>query len=166
MMNNNICDVYIKEKALHDAVERAKKASPNETIGFMVGRVRKYGGKIYAVAERSITSEDDSSATHTRFKIESLGKIAAQIKNNEIIVGWYHSHPGYGCFMSERDLKTQREMFIEEYHTALVIDPVNNQIAFYKLKTGGFIDAEHDYSGSDYTEAAYKIFRDDDEKQR
>lgn len=25
----------------------------------------------------------------------------------EIVVGWYHSHPGFGCWMSSVDMNTQ-----------------------------------------------------------
>ena len=49
-----------------------------------------------------------------------------------VIVGWYHSHPSYTCFMSATDIQTQRTMFNQRYHSAIVIDPVNKEIeAFY-----------------------------------
>lgn len=31
----------------------------------------------------------------------------AQVGRNENIVGWYHSHPGYGCWLSGIDVMTQ-----------------------------------------------------------
>ncbi len=40
------------------------------------------------------------------------------------IVGWYHSHPGYGCWLSGIDVATQR---LHQQHfdpfVAIVIDP-------------------------------------------
>jgi proteasome lid subunit RPN8/RPN11 len=53
-----------------------------------------------------------------------------------VIVGWYHSHPGYGCFMSAVDLQTQSDMFREKYHVAIVIDPVNLDFRGYRLSAG------------------------------
>jgi len=45
-------------------------------------------------------------------------------KNNLFICGWYHSHPSYGCFMSNEDLGTQaRYQTLWNKAMALVIDP-------------------------------------------
>jgi proteasome lid subunit RPN8/RPN11 len=45
-------------------------------------------------------------------------------KKNLFICGWYHSHPSYGCFMSDEDIHTQSEY---QKHwkkaVAIVIDP-------------------------------------------
>ncbi len=45
-------------------------------------------------------------------------------KNNLFICGWYHSHPSYGCFMSNEDIGTQaRYQKLWDKSIALVIDP-------------------------------------------
>lgn len=45
-------------------------------------------------------------------------------KNNLFICGWYHSHPSYGCFMSDEDMGTQaRYQKLWKKAVALVIDP-------------------------------------------
>ncbi|MGV9173017.1 MAG: hypothetical protein ACOC44_13815 [Promethearchaeia archaeon] len=45
-------------------------------------------------------------------------------RNNLFICGWYHSHPSYGCFMSEEDMGTQaRYQKLWGKALALVIDP-------------------------------------------
>ena len=50
-------------------------------------------------------------------------------KNNknrpEMVVGWYHSHPGFGCWLSNVDCNTQQNW--EQLHprsVAVVIDPI------------------------------------------
>jgi 26S proteasome regulatory subunit N11 len=30
----------------------------------------------------------------------------------EIVVGWYHSHPGFGCWLSSVDVQTQQVRII------------------------------------------------------
>ena len=42
----------------------------------------------------------------------------------ENVVGWYHSHPGYGCWLSGIDVSTQmlNQQFQEPF-LAVVIDP-------------------------------------------
>jgi len=40
------------------------------------------------------------------------------------IVGWYHSHPGFGCWLSGIDVRTQKQMqMINKTFCALVVDP-------------------------------------------
>lgn len=33
---------------------------------------------------------------------------SAKVSRREPIVGWYHSHPGYGCWLSGIDVETQK----------------------------------------------------------
>src|SRR5262249_22696216 len=40
------------------------------------------------------------------------------------IVGWYHSHPDFGIFLSDRDLFIQQHFFSGPGQLALVVDPV------------------------------------------
>lgn len=42
------------------------------------------------------------------------------------IVGWYHSHPNFGIFLSGTDQNTHRIYFPKPWHIALVIDPKRN----------------------------------------
>ena len=46
---------------------------------------------------------------------------------SEVVVGWYHSHPGFGCWLSFVDVKTQRSFEqLNSRAIALVIDPVQS----------------------------------------
>lgn len=42
------------------------------------------------------------------------------------IVGWYHTHPGFGIFLSPMDVFIQRNFFDQPYQVAVVIDPRAN----------------------------------------
>ena len=45
-------------------------------------------------------------------------------KNEENIVGWYHSHPGYGCWLSGIDVSTQSlNQGFQDPYLAIVVDP-------------------------------------------
>ncbi len=51
---------------------------------------------------------------------------------DEIIIGWYHSHPGLGLFLSHTDQFTHRSFFNQPWHLALVLDPSNKTYAFFQ----------------------------------
>ena len=41
-----------------------------------------------------------------------------------ITVGWYHSHPGHGIFLSAQDMTIVRSIYNISWHIALVLDPL------------------------------------------
>lgn len=43
----------------------------------------------------------------------------------EMVVGWYHSHPGFGCWLSGVDISTQNSFEqLNQRAVSVVIDPV------------------------------------------
>jgi len=142
-----VADVYIQRDVLNEAIGLAKDAAPKETIGFLLGKVREWEDNTYVIIDRIITAATDSTETTTKFKMESLGKVADEINDDEIIVGWYHSHPGYGCFLSETDIITHVQQFYNHYNVALVIDPIREELKFFKADDEG-----------NYWEVIYELF--------
>jgi len=64
--------------------------------------------------------------------------LSLQVGRPENIVGWYHSHPGYGCWLSGIDVATQlnNQMYLDPF-LAIVIDP-NRTISAGKVEIGAF----------------------------
>lgn len=60
---------------------------------------------------------------------------AGQLEN---AVGWYHSHPGYGCWLSGIDVATQHtQQLYQDPFAAVVIDP-DRTISAGKVEIGAF----------------------------
>jgi proteasome lid subunit RPN8/RPN11 len=55
----------------------------------------------------------------------------AALEPGELIVGWYHSHPGLTAFFSPIDRQTQRAFFHHEYSLGWVIDPLAGDEALF-----------------------------------
>ena len=61
-----------------------------------------------------------------------------QVARPENVIGWYHSHPGYGCWLSGIDVSTQ--MLNQQYQDpflAIVVDP-HRTLAAGKIEIGAF----------------------------
>jgi COP9 signalosome complex subunit 5 len=69
---------------------------------------------------------------------DDLTQASHQVSRKENVVGWYHSHPGYGCWLSGIDVSTQmlQQSFSEPF-LAVVIDP-NRTISAGKVDIGAF----------------------------
>jgi proteasome lid subunit RPN8/RPN11 len=52
------------------------------------------------------------------------------------IVGWYHSHPGFGLFLSEYDSFIQANFFAEPGMLALVVDPLAGELGWFTWADG------------------------------
>lgn len=45
----------------------------------------------------------------------------------EMVVGWYHSHPGFGCWLSSVDVNTQQSFeSLNKRAVAVVVDPIQS----------------------------------------
>lgn len=112
-----------------------------EVMGFLLGEVRSWKGKSYSVVRDVVTTELKSSSSKVRFDPKAFPKLFAELDESGfdyVLVGWYHSHPGHTCFLSRTDLETQRTMFDQPYHTALVIDPINEDVKTFRLVGDGY----------------------------
>uniref|UniRef100_A0A7S0N3C6 MPN domain-containing protein n=1 Tax=Pyramimonas obovata TaxID=1411642 RepID=A0A7S0N3C6_9CHLO len=79
-----------------------------------------------------------------------------QVGRLENVVGWYHSHPGYGCWMSGIDCSTQ--MLNQQYQEpflAIIIDPIRT-VAAGKVEIGAFRTYPEGYKPPDEPASEYQ----------
>jgi len=92
-----------------------------EVIGWLIGTIE---GDIATVLRAiPMTSGNSIFVEMTDYTI--IPKIAEEAeKINAVIVGWFHSHPSFGFFLSGIDIRTQRyQQSLFENAIALVCDP-------------------------------------------
>lgn len=72
------------------------------------------------------------------------------------MVGWYHSHPGYGCWLSGIDVSTQmlNQQFQEPF-LAVVIDPTRT-VSAGKVEIGAFRTYPEGYKPPDEPVSEYQ----------
>eukprot|EP01017_Pseudomicrothorax_dubius_P013990 TRINITY_DN163_c0_g1_i5.p1 TRINITY_DN163_c0_g1~~TRINITY_DN163_c0_g1_i5.p1 ORF type:complete len:260 (-),score=84.01 TRINITY_DN163_c0_g1_i5:117-896(-) len=57
----------------------------------------------------------------------NMMEMLKQTQRNEIVVGWYHSHPGFGCWLSSVDINTQQSFEqLNPRAVAVVVDPIQS----------------------------------------
>lgn len=74
------------------------------------------------------------TGAHLEFTSESWQGImnyAKEAHPEANIVGWYHSHPNLGVFMSGTDMRTQRAFFSHPWCVSIVYDPVRDDIGYF-----------------------------------
>jgi len=120
-------DVYFSKKAVDDFEAHAASFAEKrlECLGLLLGNYYSFRGKNWAWADEYITAGNDSSSVSVRFSRSAFAELAEKYHSSgkKIVVGWAHSHPGYGCFLSATDVKTQQSFFDHSLNVALVADP-------------------------------------------
>ncbi|TFF86940.1 MAG: hypothetical protein EU551_00020 [Promethearchaeota archaeon] len=102
----------------------------SEVIGYLIGNFEE--GVI--LIDDIVIPKQDSTNIHAEITDER--SLTDYLKNNlnKIQVGWYHSHPDLGCFLSSVDVPTQKYwQRVNNKMIALVIDPIRNEIRIFRL---------------------------------
>lgn len=84
------------------------------------------------------------------FPPQRLAEVANDIVQGKIdgrIVGWYHSHPGHGLFLSQTDLETHMRFYqFSPYAVSLVADPKSSEFGIWIYENGlGVVQLPSDY---------------------
>merc|ERR1712214_42786 len=81
---------------------------------------------------------------------------AKQVGRLENAIGWYHSHPGYGCWLSGIDVSTQMlNQNFQDPWVAIVIDPIRT-ISAGKVNLGAFRTYPKGYKPPDEGPSEYQ----------
>ena len=136
--------VIIRQEALDKARKHAFDDTSRETGGVMLGRFIENETTVTVIFTGIVRALRAVRATSSvNFTPETWAEIWQAIDKDKdysddsiwSIVGWYHTHPGFGIFLSGFDKFIQKEYFTRKGHLALVIDPEGkgkgNDVGFF-----------------------------------
>ncbi|KAF2140744.1 uncharacterized protein K452DRAFT_273536 [Aplosporella prunicola CBS 121167] len=137
---NHFKHVRISAVALLKMVMHARSGGSIEVMGLMLGSIH---GDTFVVTdalrlpvegtETRVNAQDEANEYMVQYL--QRAREAGQLEN---AVGWYHSHPGYGCWLSGIDVGTQatQQLFSDPF-LAVVIDP-DRTVSAGKVEIGAF----------------------------
>ena len=125
--------VLLEPAALDEAL-RSIAGRTVEQGGLLVGRVYGDGPgprRVVRVLRAVPGAGAEASVVSVRLPAATWSAARAAQGPGECVVGWYHSHPGFGAFFSETDRATQAAFFREPWHLGWVIDPLRGEHAWF-----------------------------------
>ncbi len=140
------------EPKVHDEIRRhAAENSAVEICGVLVGQwARDAEGPFVRITELIRGEAATSKFAEVTFTHETWAKINAEMDSRFAalsIVGWYHSHPDFGVFLSDRDQFIQEHFFSGPGQVAYVVDPVRRTEGVFIWRTGKPTLAPHYWVG-------------------
>ncbi|KAM0786907.1 hypothetical protein ACM66B_002331 [Microbotryomycetes sp. NB124-2] len=150
--------VRISATALIKMVMHARSGGQYEIMGLMQGKI---DGDTFVVmdafalpvigTETRVNAQNEANEYMIQY-IES----SPAVGRLENIVGWYHSHPGYGCWLSGIDVMTQQtHQAFEDPFLAVVIDPTRT-ISAGRVEIGAFRTYPEGYTPPNATASEYQ----------
>ena len=76
--------------------------------------------------------KDAATAVSLRMEAGVWSRAREALRDGELVVGWYHSHPGLGAFFSARDRRTQQAFFPHAFSLGWVVDPVRGEEKWFR----------------------------------
>ena len=120
--------IHISSLALLKMLKHGRAGVPMEVMGLMLGEfVDDYTVRVVDVFSmpQSGTSVSVESVDPV-FQTKMLDFLQ-QTNRPEMVVGWYHSHPGFGCWFSGTDINTQQSFEqLNQRAVGVVVDPIQS----------------------------------------
>lgn len=120
--------VHISSLALLKMLIHGRAGIPLEVMGIMVGEfIDEYTVRVVDVFTIPQTATGQSvEAVDDAYQATMMEKLAL-VGRPESMVGWYHSHPGFGCWLSGMDVETARSYEQQLARSvSVVVDPVQS----------------------------------------
>jgi proteasome lid subunit RPN8/RPN11 len=130
--------IEIHESVLAGIEKHAYSNLEAEVGGMLFGEVVGTQTQIVGFVPATVAAAEQISLTFTHEVWEEILQVGAQHFPDSRIVGWYHTHPDFGLFLSDYDQFIQNNFFDNPGQLALVIDPIAGNMGWFekKRKTG------------------------------
>lgn len=130
--------VYIDQNVYKKIEKFSKKDTSHERGGILIGDYAEINSKKYVIISAFIEARyTDASASTLTFTHETWNYIHDEqdkLYQDKRIIGWQHTHPNYGIFLSNYDIFIQENFFNLTWQIAYVVDPIAETRGFFQWK--------------------------------
>jgi proteasome lid subunit RPN8/RPN11 len=119
--------LVIDSEVVRQIRQHARSCGKTEVCGVLIGQDHDHRIEVAACIEGQNAQEAGSHVTFTQDTWEHIYAVKDKEYPNERIVGWYHSHPGFGVFLSDHDTFIHSNFFSSPGQVAWVFDPQSDE---------------------------------------
>eukprot|EP00796_Vickermania_ingenoplastis_P011954 gene11954-8229_t len=120
--------IQVSSLALLKMLLHGRAGVPLEVMGLMIGHmIDDYTIRVTDVFSMPQTATGQSvEAVNPEYQSNMLDKLKL-VGRHEDVVGWYHSHPGFGCWLSAEDIQTAASYEqLTARSVSVVVDPIQS----------------------------------------
>lgn len=142
--------IVMRDDLLDQVLEYSEQDQSRERGGFLLGGVYGHGPQYVVIRHFHPALQAQGNSASLTFTHETWAALTRETERSfptETLVGWQHTHPGFGIFLSGYDLFIHRNFFAEPWQIAMVVDPRKKEIGFFHWRSGevrdcGFVCAD------------------------
>lgn len=101
-----------------------------EVCGALIGSLC-WDDEAYLRIDGLIAGHHTGSASFDSSELEHIHDVMAKRHADKMVVGLYHTHPGFGIFLSNMDFFTHENFFAAKWQLAYVYDPQSELDGFF-----------------------------------
>jgi len=135
--------VVMRQSVLNDIHQHGLSSPAAEICGVLVGQGYQDATRPYIYIENIIQgAHSDSQTAQVTFTGKTWEHIHTEFDRDyadKRILGWYHTHPGFGIFLSGMDLFIQENYFSASDQMAFVYDPHSGEEGLFVWRKGAAV---------------------------
>lgn len=135
-------ETYIDTRVMETTWQHVLSNRRTELGGVLVGYCAEDNGIFTTVTTSLDARHTTTTAGSLTFTHDTWADLADRMAGQQAdakIVGWYHSHPGHGVFMSGYDRFIHENFFRNAWQCALVLDPIRNDEGLFQSIGGRIV---------------------------
>jgi proteasome lid subunit RPN8/RPN11 len=146
-----LISVFVTPRAFIRLCAHAGSDLDNEVGGWLVGKWRrdKNCDQQFIVVENALpapfTRQGRAFLTFTQDSQVALQNLMEERFPDKELLGWYHTHPKMGVFLSAYDTWLHNNFFPQHYQIALVVEPHSSTGGFFIRQMDGSLDPRRYY---------------------
>ena len=144
-LNRDAMPIYLHERVLEQILVYSEQDLRRELGGFLIGGFHQDRDESPYVEVREFLPAVDarSRGGSLTFTHETWSAMNRQVESEFpglVPLGWHHTHPDLGVFLSGYDLFIHRHFFPHPWQIALVLDPVRHEFCFFQWRGDDVVD--------------------------
>jgi proteasome lid subunit RPN8/RPN11 len=124
-------EIVCSDELLAQIEEHCFSQTRTEVGGFLVGEIIEGKSVVTNVIKAKHTAAQMTQLTFTHKTWDAAFAEMAKIKPDAKLIGWYHSHPNFGVFLSDHDKFIQTQFFSTDGSVTIVVDPIRGKRGWF-----------------------------------
>jgi proteasome lid subunit RPN8/RPN11 len=141
-----VVKVFVTQKAYIRICAHASSDLSNEVGGWLLGekRLDEESGEDFIVIDTILPAQHTlQGSAYLTFTSETQIALLNTLESDfpeKMLVGWFHTHPRMGIFLSNYDTFLHQNFFPEIWQVALVVEPFSKTGGFFIRQANGRLD--------------------------
>lgn len=137
-IKNDDIEIYIHNDIYINIDEYSSRNTSIEVGSILIGNYSINSNERFIIISDFIEAKySNATASRLTFTHDSWNYIYSEYESkysDKKIIGWHHTHPSYGIFLSSYDMFIQQNFFNLEFQIAYVVDPISKTRGFFQWK--------------------------------